>query len=155
MFLFLLSLLLIPQTTVDGFIPRVYRKRGSTMPYRLFVPPGYSPAQKYPIVIWLHGAGSAGTDNVGQISLDNKIGTHFWARPENQEKHPAFVLAPQSRAGWDDNSSRGLSGELKQVLDILDIVRKTYNVDPDRMYIAGQSNGGIGTWGLITKKPGL
>lgn len=143
------------QTPVDGFIGRIYKKHGNTMPYRLFVPQGYTPAQKYPLVIWLHGAGSAGTDNIGQISLDNKLGTHFWARPENQAKHPAFVLAPQSQAGWDDNGSKSLSDELKQVLDILDIVRKDYSIDPDRMYIAGQSNGGIGAWGMITKKPGL
>ncbi|HLH32941.1 MAG TPA: hypothetical protein VKY31_17195, partial [Terriglobia bacterium] len=114
MLLLILSSLLIQQNSIDGFIPGIYKKHGG-MPYRLFVPQGYKPEQKYPIVIWLHGAGSAGTDNIGQISLDNKIGTHFWARPENQEKHPAFVLAPQSRAGWDDNSSRSLSGELKQV----------------------------------------
>ncbi|HEY2380021.1 MAG TPA: prolyl oligopeptidase family serine peptidase [Terriglobia bacterium] len=153
-FLFLLTALLLPQNSIDGFVPGAYKKHGG-MPYRLFIPQGYSPEKKYPIVIWLHGAGSAGTDNIGQISLDNKVGTHFWARPENQQKHPAFVLAPQSKAGWDNNESKGLSGELKQVLDILDIVRKTYSIDEARMYIAGQSNGGIGTWGLITKKPGL
>jgi predicted peptidase len=153
--MFLTSLVPQGQSPVDGFVPGVYKKHGGTMPYRLFVPKDYGPEQKYPLVIWLHGAGSAGSDNIGQISLDNKIGTHFWTRPENQEKHPAFVLAPQSQAGWDDNANKGLSGELKMVLEILDIVRKTYSIDPDRMYIAGQSNGGIGSWGMITKKPGL
>jgi predicted peptidase len=150
------TLQLVPQNQpVDGFIAAVYKKHGAVMPYRLFVPQGYSPGKKYPLVIWLHGAGSAGSDNLGQISLDNKLGTHFWTRPENQEKHPAFVLAPQSQGGWDDNSSGNLSKELKQVLEILDLVRKDYQIDPERMYIAGQSNGGIGSWGLITKKPGL
>jgi len=140
---------------VDGFVPAVYKGHGTIMPYRLFVPQDYSPNNKYPLVIWLHGAGSAGTDNLGQISLDNRLGTHFWARPENQAKHPAFVLAPQSQAGWDDNSSGSLSKELKMVLEILEIVRKSYSIDAERLYIAGQSNGGIGAWGLITKKPGL
>ena len=155
MFALILTAILFSQSPIDGFIGAVYKKHGTTMPYRLFVPQGYTPEKKYPIVIWLHGAGSAGTDNIGQISLDNKIGTHFWARPENQAKHPAFVLAPQSQGGWDDPSSKSLSGELKSVLEILDIVRKQYSIDPDRIYIAGQSNGGIGAWGLITKKPGV
>src|SRR5581483_5344398 len=110
------------QNAIDGFVPAVYKKHGSSMPYRLFIPKDYKPDQKYPLVIWLHGAGSAGTDNLGQISLDNRIGTHFWTRPENQQKHPAFVLAPQSQGGWDSNESKGLSGELKMVLEILDIV---------------------------------
>ena len=125
------------------------------MPYRLFVPPSYNKSIPYPLVIWLHGGGSAGTDNIGQISRDNKLGTYFWTQKEKQEKHPAFVLAPQSTGGWDNNASTGLSDELKLVLEILEVVRKEYTIDAARIYVAGQSNGGIGAWGLITKKPGL
>lgn len=146
---------LLAQSTIDGFIGRVYRNRNQSMPYRLFVPQGYDKTRQYPLVIWLHGGGSSGDDNVGQISLDNKLGTHFWTRKENQEKHPAFVLAPQSKSDWDSNTSTDLSAELKLVLAILDVVRKDYNIDPDRLYVAGQSNGGIGAFGLITKRPGL
>ena len=146
---------LFAQGAVDGFIGKVLKNRGQSMPYRLFVPQGYDKTKKYPLVIWLHGAGSAGEDNIGQISLDNKLGTHFWTRKENQDKHPAFVLAPQSTGGWDSNAGTNLSDELKLVLDILDVVRKDYTIDPDRMYVAGQSNGGVGAWGLITKRPGL
>ena len=125
------------------------------MPYRLYVPGSYDKNTSYPLVIWLHGAGSAGDDNVGQISRDNKLGTHFWTRKENQDKHPAFVLVPQSTAGWDSNVDTFLSPELTLVLEILASVRKEYNIDATRLYIAGQSNGGVGVFGLITKKPGL
>jgi predicted peptidase len=146
---------LFAQDTVDGFIGRVYRKGRQSMPYRLFVPKPYDKSIPYPIVLWLHGGGSAGDDNLGQISLDNKLGTHFWTRKENQERHPAFVLAPQSTGGWDSNADTDLSTELKLVLDILDSVRKEYTIDSGRIYVAGQSNGGIGAWGLITKRPGV
>jgi predicted peptidase len=151
----LIAMPLLSQDTVDGFIGRVYKKGRQSMPYRLFVPRTYDKSIQYPLVIWLHGGGSAGDDNIGQISLDNKLGTHFWTRKENQDKHPAFVLAPQSTGGWDSNASTGLSDELKLVLDILEIVRREYTIDPNRIYVAGQSNGGIGAWGLITKKPGV
>src|ERR1700678_3819216 len=54
---------------VEGFKPGSYRSAsGETMQYRLFVPPGYDPAQKYPIVLWLHGAAGRGSDNVSQLS---------------------------------------------------------------------------------------
>jgi predicted peptidase len=149
------SMPLFGQGTIDGFTGRVYKNRDQSMPYRLFVPPGYDKLKKYPLVLWLHGGGSAGNDNIGQISLDNRLGTHFWTRKENQDKHPAFVLAPQAPGGWDSNTSTDLSDELKLVVEILDVVRKEYNIDPDRLYVAGQSNGGIGAFGLITKKPGL
>jgi len=143
------------EDTIDGFIGRVHKSGRQSMPYRLFVPSGYDKSKPYPLVVWLHGAGSAGTDNIGQISLDNKLGTHFWTRNENQEKHPAFVLVPQSEGPWDNNTDPNLSDELKLVLEILDVVRKDYNIDATRIYAAGQSNGGIGVFGLITKKPGL
>jgi predicted peptidase len=151
----LVTMPLLSQDSVDGFIGRVHKSGREKMPYRLFVPKGYDKGILYPLVIWLHGGGSAGDDNVGQISLDNKLGTHFWTRPENQDKHPAFVLAPQSLSTWDSNTENGLSEELKLVLEILDGVRKEYSIDPSRIYVAGQSNGGIGAWGLITKKPGM
>jgi predicted peptidase len=146
---------LLSQDNVDGFIGRVYKKGRQSMPYRLFVPKGYDKTVPYPLIIWLHGGGSAGDDNLGQISLDNKLGTHFWTRKENQDRHPAFVLAPQSTGGWDSNAETGLSDELKLVLEILEVVRKNYSIDANRIYVAGQSNGGIGAWGLITKKPGF
>src|SRR5262245_50290539 len=116
--LVLIAMPLLSQDTVDGFLGRVHKKGRQSMPYRLFVPRSYDKSMPYPLVIWLHGGGSAGTDNLGQISLDNKLGTHFWTRKENQERHPAFVLAPQSEGGWDSNAETGLSNELKFVLDI-------------------------------------
>jgi len=143
------------QDTVDGFVGRVHKSGRQTMPYRLFVPSGYDKSVSYPLVIWLHGGGSSGDDNLGQISLDNKLGTHFWTRKENQAMHPSFVLAPQSTAAWDSNAETSLSVELKLVLEILDAVRKEYNIDANRLYVAGQSNGGVGAFGLITKRPGF
>jgi len=143
------------QDVVDGFLGKIHMSRRGLMPYRLFVPPTYDKAKKYPLVIWLHGGGSAGDDNLGQISRDNRLGTHFWTRPENQERHPAFVLAPQSLGGWDSNIGASMSAELQLVLEILEAVRRDYSIDADRLYVAGQSNGGMGAWGLITKRPGM
>ena len=58
-------------------------------------------AKKYPLlVIWLYGAGGAGRDNKLEIEGDQILGTHIWTRAENQAKHPAFVLVPQSPGIW-------------------------------------------------------
>ena len=54
--LLLALLLLSPQKPVDGFQARTYK----TMPYRLFVPPDYDKSHPYPLILWLHGAGSVG-----------------------------------------------------------------------------------------------
>src|SRR5205814_10542335 len=106
------------QDTIDGFVGRTYKGESHAMRYRLFIPKGYDPAKKYPLVLWLHGSGSVGSDNRKQISSASTLGTHTWTRPENQAKYPAFVLAPQCPSGrsWDS------PGELNTVLEILDAV---------------------------------
>src|SRR5688572_11243348 len=132
------------QRTVDGFIGQVYTKSArESMPYRLYVPASYDKSREHPLVVWLHGGGSSGSDNIAQISLDNRLGTHFWTRKEHQDRYAAFVLAPQSQGSWDNNADRDLSAELRMVLDIVDIVRKEYRIDATRIYVAGQSNGGV------------
>src|SRR5262249_22002919 len=63
------------QTDDPAFQERTYKNSaGASMPYRLFVPPGYDAKKKYPLVLWLHGAAGRGTDNVLQISQGNTLG---------------------------------------------------------------------------------
>jgi predicted peptidase len=144
------------QNNVDGFSARVYRNgAGQSMPYRLFTPKAYDKEREYPLILWLHGAGSVGSDNLKQISGASLRGTHVWTTPQNQMKHPAFVLAPQSPASWANFRSGELSREMILVLEILAAVRTEFRIDPSRIYVAGQSMGGYGTWDLITKRPDL
>ncbi len=54
--------------------------------------------KKAQIIIWLYGAGGAGTDNVRQISGDQVPGARIWTNPEIQTKYPVFILVPQISA---------------------------------------------------------
>src|SRR5438105_2768119 len=92
-FVLLLALPCAAQDVVDSFIGRVYTNAAKQrMPYRLFVPPAYDKDKQYPLVLWLHGAGGAGTNNRAQISGDQIPGTHTWTKPQNQARNPTFVL---------------------------------------------------------------
>src|SRR4051794_32042512 len=72
---------------------RVFKDAGGkTLPYRIFIPQGYDSAKKYPLVLFLHGAGERGTDNKAQLVHKSCI---IWASPEYQAKNPCFVVAPQ------------------------------------------------------------
>jgi len=129
---------------------------GAQMPYRLYVPANYDAKAKYPLVLWLHGANGRGNDNVLQISAGNSLGTHIWTKPENQAKFPAFVLAPQCPADtfWPRPRGSEPPEPLRLALEILDAVQKEYSIDPDRVYVAGQSMGGEGTWAALRYAPG-
>ena len=48
-------------------------KNGNTLPYRLFMPKNYDSAKKYPVILFLHGAGEIGTDNEKHIAYISKI----------------------------------------------------------------------------------
>jgi predicted peptidase len=146
---------LAAEDKIDGFIGRTYRSAsGETMPYRLFVPPSYNDERRYPLVLWLHGAGGAGKNNIAQISADQISGTRTWTRPQNQTKYPAFVLVPQNPGNWV-NSLDELSPEMLLVLGIIDSVQAEFKIDAGRIYVAGQSDGGYGTWNLITQRPDI
>jgi len=143
---------------------------GVNMGYRLFVPENYDPTRSYPLVMFLHGAGQVGNDNEIQIANDEAT---VWARPEEQSKHPSFVLAPQSNMdssadkalnrygniGWTSLMFYGLDkpfepqDQLVTAYDILQKVKGEYNIDRKRIYVTGLSMGGFGTFSLAIAHP--
>jgi predicted peptidase len=142
------------QTTV--FKAMTYRNpRGETLPYRLFIPDSYNKRKSYPLVLWLHGSAGRGTDNLKQISGGNTIGSHVWTTAEQQVKHPCFVVAPQCPEGnqWTSLDKVSPTRPLELVLEILNDLQKSFNLDRTRLYASGQSMGGFGTWSLIAENP--
>ena len=115
-------------------------------PYQLFLPRGYSAdgAQKWPLVIFLHGSGERGTD----IELVKKNGP-----PKIIAGHPGspFILvSPQLEDNGEDG--RWDSAKLDALLKDL---RAKYRIDPSRIYLTGLSLGGYGTWDWALKRPDL
>ncbi len=111
--------------------------------YRFFTP-AKEAGKKYPLVVWLHGSGERFTDvtrNEAQI-LANQGGV-AWAKPATQAKYPSYVLAPQS-GGWTGSNVIALIDE---------IIAANPDIDQNRIYIAGCSMGGSGTWNTILTDP--
>lgn len=147
-------------------------RSGERMPYRLFTPARVEQGRTYPLVVFLHGAGGSGTDNVKQLDGGNVFGALVWALPENQARHPAFVLAPQSDWNWPctivdpkNPPKRAADIELcppgalgigaRLALEVIDGLLGTLPVDRQRLYVTGHSMGGAGTWHLIAQRPGF
>jgi len=126
------------------------------MPYRLHTPSlDNSNASPLPLIIYLHGSGGAGTNNVKQISGGNSHGTGLWLKPEIAKENPAFVLAPQIPRGqrWDAMGSDELSTSAELLLQLIQSIQSEYPIDSRRIYILGQSLGGMGVWDIVAKRP--
>lgn len=115
------------------------------LPYQLFTP-AIKPGEKYPLVLFLHGAGERGDDNTAQL----KHGAREFIKPENQAKHPCFVIAPQCpKEQW-------WAGEnVDTALAIVEQFSNDPRIDTKRIYITGLSMGGFGTWSALAKEPKL
>jgi predicted peptidase len=138
------------------------------MPYRLFRPQA---AGKVPLVLYLHGSGGLGDDNLKQLGLGNVFGTRVWLLPENQKRFPCFVVVPQTDRGWirydfmqqPAKELPGFGDGARLALEIVDrlchefIHESTHDstIDPRRIYVTGQSMGGAGTWNAIANRPQL
>jgi predicted peptidase len=128
------------------------------MPYRLFRPEA---AGKLPLVVYLHGSGGLGDDNLKQLAFGNIFGTRVWLLPENQKRFPCYVLAPQTDRGWIryDFSQQpaqelpGFGDGARLALEIVDALRREFAVDERRIYVAGNSMGGAGVWNMIANRP--
>lgn len=136
-------------------------KQDWVMPYRLFRPEA---SGKLPLVVYLHGSGGQGNDNLKQLALGNIFGTRVWLLPQNQKTFPCYVLAPQSDRGWvrydPEKLEKGVfemvvgPGQgVQMALEVIDAVRHDFSIDDERIYVMGQSMGGAGTWNMIASRP--
>ena len=132
---------------------------GGTLGYRLLKPDNYDPAKKYPLVLVLHGAGERGEDNEAQL----KYGAALFLKPAAREKFACFIVFPQCppKQKWADVDwtidnpvqPEKVSEPMSHVLGALDGLEKEFSIDRDRLYLAGLSMGGYGTWDAITRYP--
>ena len=67
---------------------------GLDVQYQLFIPAGHSTARRYPLLVFLHGAGSHGADNLRQLAPP--LGALI---DRAQSVEPTFVLVPQDPKG--------------------------------------------------------
>ena len=142
-----------------GDFERHYLLAGANevMPYRVYVPKAYSASRATPLVIALHGLGG---------NEDSFFDSYSQLPPQLAEKHGFLMAAPLGyrRDGFygsnlmgaaDAASRRRIEYSEKDVLEVLRLMKATYNVDESRIYLMGHSMGAIGTWALGSKYPEL
>ena len=126
-----------------------------TLHYATFDPA--SDAGTNPLVIWLHGAGEGGTDPYITL-LGNKV-VNLASTEIQTIFGGAYILAPQAPTMWMDNgtgaySTDGTSMFSNALMDLITTyVSGNADIDPNRVYIGGCSNGGFMTMRMIIDNP--
>ena len=107
--------------------------------YLKYLPKDYEGKTKFPLMLFLHGAGERG-DNL------EKVAVHGPPKLIKQGKQfPFIVISPQCPKGsrWDPDALDAM----------LDKIIKSHAVDESRIYCTGLSMGGFGTWALGSSNP--
>ncbi len=112
--------------------------------FRVFMPKGWSRKKRSPVILFLHGAGERGDDNLAQTKVG--IGP---AILRQQESLPFIVVMPQcpKNRWWTEPDMQS------QALKALDQTIKEFNGDPKRTYLTGLSMGGYGSWLMAATNP--
>lgn len=117
--------------------------------YRLYRPnqgnPTNTTQKKYPLIIYLHGAGERGNDNRRQSYGLSFLGNGFGKQAQLFRIHyPCFVYIPQcpKNKTWDDYTT------LETIIKTAENTISQHPIDRDRLYLIGYSMGGSGTYSL-------
>ena len=133
-------------------------KSGERIDYQLLKPRNYDSAKTYPLVVFLHGSGGRGPANIrnlidadtpARLATDSVSGTH-----------EAFYLVPQAQG--PNTWGKAITEEMKRsdrvskqdvMLELVDDLIATRNIDRSRLYVTGLSMGGFGTYSSVSARP--
>lgn len=127
------------QNTISGTI----QSGGLTREYRLYVPAAYTGNTSVPLVFNLHGYGS------------NNIEQEFYGnfRPIADTAnflivHPNGTIDGQGKRFWNTFLGNSTVDDVGFIRDLLDTLQAAYNIDPNRVFSTGMSNGGFMSYSL-------
>jgi predicted peptidase len=110
-------------------------------PFLLSIPPDSIDAQgPSPLLVFLHGRSLSGQD----LNLVKKYGVLHEMEKKGRIV-PGFVVGPQVKKGESWNADK--------LLNLVNYMIRNYNIDSNRIYVAGMSLGGYGTLHFAGKYP--
>jgi hypothetical protein len=118
----------VPRGVVQGS----YRGEAGEFFYTLDVPESYNPARRYQVRVQLHGG-------VGRIEANTPPRSGSNVRLAGAEQIYVMPYAWREAPWWSGRQIENLHA-------ILDVVKRTYNVDENRVVLSGVSDGGTGAY---------
>lgn len=149
----------------DLFEKQLFVVGEDTLLCRILTPINFQIGKKYPLVVFLHGAGERGNDNQAQLNW----GADLFLDSINRVKFPAIVVFPQcpstdkwaeynkqpdaDSTGYTYTTDAPVKKSLRLVGQFIDTLLSSGQIDKSRVYVGGLSMGGFGTFELLWRKP--
>lgn len=146
---------------------KIFVRQNDTLAYRILYPKNYDRTKSYPVVLFLHGAGERGSDNEKQLMHGSKL----FASEKVRNEFPSIVIFPQCKndSYWSSvkidreklplamtfDYTRDETKDLSMAIALTKHIMKTEAVNKKRVYIAGLSMGGMGTFEAVYRYPKL
>ena len=168
LFLLLFSIHFSQAQDFNAYKKERFVRGADTLRYRILYPENYKREKRYPLVVFLHGAGERGNDNEAQLTH----GGDFFLKDSLRKQFPAIVILPQCPADsfWNRFTIRmdtAKAGVWNRSLDtsalttperlvklLMDSLTKNKIADKKRIYLGGLSLGAFGAYDLVIHYPG-
>lgn len=123
---------------------------GRKLDYNLYIPEQMVSGQVYPIVLFMHDAGSC--SDHPKAPLLQGTGATVWAIESYYSRRPCFVLAPHY-PNVCANDDFEVTWEAEATIELVNHLLKTYPIDRRRIYGTGQSMGCMMLCELMLRHP--
>ena len=165
---FILSIILLEFSFGQSWQAANYITENDSLAFRFVQSKPQHTDEKLPLLIFLHGSGERGNDNMlqlthggglfldaiqkknieGMIVFPQCPKDDYWAKVEkviHDNDSLSFTFYP------DSLPTPGMS----LLLGLLDSLMQLSYIDPNRIYVGGLSMGGMGTFELLSRRPEL
>ena len=116
--------------------------------YFIHLPKNYNPNKKYTMLIFLHGA--VNYNELRTFSTDDNLKgwNKFYTKYAN--KHDVILVFPQADKNYNWlTSDKGFY----MIPEIIRQIKSTINVDDNKVFLTGHSNGASGSFNYLVKQP--
>ncbi len=163
------------QTTGEQERTYVFPGTDEQIPYHLYVPTTWAPTLRLPLVVVTHGANQPSSapflrpmdaptlaktaEARGYIVAAvtgyhaNATGVGGWNVPYPMVQVPRAAGGGARRGNVAPPTAQDFERAEMYVLNVADLVAKEYKVDPNRIYLMGNSSGGSAVWNIAAKYP--
>lgn len=149
-----------PQPELGAYNKMTYSNaKGEQLGYNILYPLDFKlgTKKKYPLVLFLHGAGERGNDNELQLLHISKN----FLEPSFLKEHKAIVVFPQcpkedywvKQKNFNVDSKKQATQAMALVMELMEELINSSYVKKEKVYVTGLSMGGMGTFDLLARKP--